>query len=962
MRTIRMMICYVSKDRAIAEAIAKRFDGKRYADLDAVLDVIYMDKDNEGCVNDWMEWSVETVRKSDIVMQLWTENTMASSSNAPDVKVISDELQLARTEKKQIIILDSVGRKNYAPAFSLFNIHVDDFPYLCDLDEKDMKSIETIVFGRMIRIVQNKIPDYLVPESTIRCNSAMGTLGDEFVGRKSELDDIEKLFRYDDKKIVVVSGDAGIGKTEIVRKYVEDHRQGQYYCYKVCGDDHDLSLAKEFLSLEYSNPLTEEEMKLDDYDKVCLRLNSLREMDPRFILVFDNFNADFDEENNKKIINKLSETIPFRVVFSSRNTNFRNPSLGNVEVKEMLPEDQKELFYKISQLPRSEETDKKIEFLSEQVGGHTMMIELCARLVADCDYDVEEITNSFLNITDEVDCERGSGMTISRHLIRLFELVKLTEQQKDILYLLSCFDRPGITFQELKTLVDFDISKDVKELRKYGLVKKDQDARTLYMHKLISSVVNYTYAAERTDLLIKALHFIKDRFSDMKNDSYSSLKIKEGYFLHALNILSDRSDLEEEKEELLRNLGIAYFYQGNYSRSKEYLNESFALIEKRAEESDLNTLANIINNKVMIAFSDIMNLSSAEDIINEIIHFSKKAWEIMIKKTDSMNEVEKQYTMTSYRYFCDTVINKEDLSVTLDHLQEEIYRIFDILQKKNDPSLFNIDLANFFSMFVTNNLLPLNMNTTAPNLIQKLKEIETLCLESAIKIYTSEKTPLSVIETGMLITCYYIIGSNNFNFNNEKAKQYFKNAYEIQKTNPIILDTPYMNMIGTCDLFLALIEANDEHVREALSYVEESIVIYETYNFNNNVLQLYSIYNAYDLLWALLEETEDDCEEGTEEYTHLLKKKLNCLACRVGYSELTNNQFANSDSIIAEALTYIDDNFLMEIVGPSNQDLYEKIEESFSLDEEDPDDLILIRQVKAILLDLFNGLKDSLYQ
>ena len=579
MRKIRLMICYVSADKEIALRLAQMLQGKTYPDLDAEIDTIYMDKPGSGCGDDWSEWSIGTVLSSDIVLQIWTSATMRSDVAGVKVndKFIREELKNARDAHKRIIILHTVDGNDFALGFRAFSLLSKDyFSDLFNMLAEDIERLYNIVYDRVYKIVHNKPIEYLAPASCLRTNDALGRSPDTFVGREEELQRIDELFKQG-KRVVIISGDGGIGKTELVRRYVRrqfnEDAEGRLYCYKVCGNQHDLSLASVILSLQYDTDLSEEDKKLSEYDKACIRLGMMSDMDSRFILIIDNFNADFDSGDNKRLINKIIEKVPFRVMFSSRS-HTRNTAVGEIRVGSLPLEEQKELFYSISGIVRNEQNDDKISVLSERIGGHTMTLELSAHLVAKKGYDVAEVSDHLLHSKGKVRCEHtDERKDITEHLVSLFELADMTEEQKGVLYYVSFFCHHGIASADLYDAFD-DGEDDVDYLIDISLLKENKVSGALYLHPLVSAVANETYKDGRDAEMQSAIGYIKEKYKpDIGNDSFSTLEQDADYLRHLLSLLFGYADVDDD-------IFTVSIWLGDILRAIGYLADAFEYYQR----------------------------------------------------------------------------------------------------------------------------------------------------------------------------------------------------------------------------------------------------------------------------------------------------------------------------------------------------------------------------------------------
>ena len=582
MRTVRMMICYVQKDKAVAEAIARLTDGMVFDDLDAKVEVVYMDKPLVGCANDWVEWSTVNVKRADIVMQLWTMHTMTSAG-----KYIADELALAKVEGKQLIILDEAGYYMYTTKLQGLSqtVSVTYLPTL-EMNEHVEGVVLSVLRDRVYKCLNGIQPEYRAPVVCIRQKESVGEPDANFVGREAELAQIEQYYR-EGKKVVIVHGEGGIGKTEIVRRYVQEKGLRDLYAYKLCSDDHDLSLATEIVSLGYNRDLTEEERRLSTFEQAKIRIDSMRNMDKRFILVLDNYNADFDHGENRRILDYLAEAVPFLVMFSSR-TESRNQSIGLVEVESLPMERQKELFYRESGLAPSPDNDRKIEALSHSIAGHTMTLDLCARLVEKGRATVETLTEDLLAVARKIDTaklqnEDVGRATVNEHLLHLFELADMSEGQRDLLYALCYFCQLGATLEELEKILERDAEDDLDYLEAIGLAKRD--ARRYHLHPLVAGLVNRNYHEGRAELGNAAYSLICDDYKPLQyDDSVTESARKRAYWAHLVGVLSYRQTDRWPLAVSYLYLGKIAETTGDFKEAKSYYERSIEIRERLDEE------------------------------------------------------------------------------------------------------------------------------------------------------------------------------------------------------------------------------------------------------------------------------------------------------------------------------------------------------------------------------------------
>ncbi len=580
---MRLMICYVSKDKDLAIKIADYIDNCKFDNLE----VIYMDKPLVGCANDWVIWSETNIKSADIIMQLWTDNTMESIDSNIQInnKVIRDELYLARSLSKQIIILDMV-KSNYAEGYDIASKTISK-TFINEINNDSLEIIKKQIEDRIYKIKNNIHPEYQITQHTIKSTyDSMGNVSDTFIGRDAELNEINSLFNSG-KHLVVISGEGGIGKTEIVKNYARKYGNKDLICYKVCGDEHDLSLASVILSLEYDNELKEEDNKKSEYEKACIRIESLKQMDPRFLLIIDNFNSDFNTGENKKLINKLIDCINSKVLFTTRS-NVDNKSIGFLKVETLSEENQVKLFYSASNLEESEENTSLILELARAISGHTMTLELAARIISKGRIELAELKDSLFNVKTKVYNEHTSEkMTINDHLIKLFEIADLSDIQKDILYSLSFISDIGITYKNLcnvfEKISDTDFEDDLDYLSDISLVKEANNK--YYLHSLVSDLVFNEYKNGRNIIRDIICDEIINNNNPTINDSLMILNDKNTIFLHLYQRLKSFDDVDNINLLVTEEIGKSYRLLSYSSKAKNYFIESKDIREKLDKES-----------------------------------------------------------------------------------------------------------------------------------------------------------------------------------------------------------------------------------------------------------------------------------------------------------------------------------------------------------------------------------------
>ena len=98
-----------------------------------------------------------------------------------------------------------------------------------------------------------------------------------FIGREKELSRLEEFLNDSDKKVFCIYGRQGIGKTSLLKGFLENHRGVYFPAYKTT-EDQQLSLLKSALHIESADTLTE-----------ALKSISVKAGEDRFAFIIDHY-------------------------------------------------------------------------------------------------------------------------------------------------------------------------------------------------------------------------------------------------------------------------------------------------------------------------------------------------------------------------------------------------------------------------------------------------------------------------------------------------------------------------------------------------------------------------------------------------------------------------------------------------------------------------------------------------
>jgi len=312
----------------------------------------------------------------------------------------------------------------------------------------------------------------------------------EFViGRQEEINSLIK-WSQSDSRCMFVSGMGGIGKSTIVRKFLNqvsndfDSIIYLYFNESLCStltDDTQFSINNcEKNSEETNNEYYKRKLKMAG--RIAEKTNS--------ILVIDNYNGDLDNTFADML------NVGWKVIVITRK-NRGNIGYDCLAV-ERLSEigDLHKLFFSKLGYELSKDKIYKLERIIKMAAGHTLVLELIAR----------QIANSYLSIEQALELTEKHGFSgMAKEKIdfvkdgrRYYEKIELiiravydfgtiSSEKRKIMKIASLFDAPGIKIRELQELLDIESLDDINELYDTGWI--DTAGGYASLHPLVQETI-----------------------------------------------------------------------------------------------------------------------------------------------------------------------------------------------------------------------------------------------------------------------------------------------------------------------------------------------------------------------------------------------------------------------------------------------------------------------------------------
>lgn len=165
-------------------------------------------------------------------------------------------------------------------------------------------------------------------------------IGQQFVGRKKELDDIEKALQGDEfqRKVVCLHGLGGIGKTQIAIEFAKKHQNSYTAAFWLNGKDED-TLKKSFVDiakrLPESNPSSvSQERNADQTVEIVQKWLSIKG-NTRWIMIFDNVDNPKSSDIEDPLAYDVKTYFPFAdhgsILITTRSSRLRIGELISVK-------------------------------------------------------------------------------------------------------------------------------------------------------------------------------------------------------------------------------------------------------------------------------------------------------------------------------------------------------------------------------------------------------------------------------------------------------------------------------------------------------------------------------------------------------------------------------------------------------------------------------------------------------
>ncbi len=435
-----------------------------------------------------------------------------------------------------------------------------------------------------------------------------------FIGRTNEVNKIAEVIKSK-KKLVLVNGMGGIGKSEIAKRLFHLwNDKGVPGCDEIVhfgwiqytGD------IRNTLSTSLYRTMKIEKIE-DAYHEAIRYIN---ELGKSLILFVDNLNNPTKEDT------ETLASLTCNVVLTSRTNTiaqFENVIIGK------LSEDECFEIYTLY-CPEVKNEENTVRHIIRKADCHTLAIELLAKTQEAAHITSKELLERLEKVgftlegIDETVEQNGNDAIFIEHIAKLFSLANISEDQKHILQLFSILPYRPLQGEYLKRWFNQANYNIVNALVKNGWLIEGDDT-TFLMHPVISGTILYSTKPEY-QVITSLIYAISEDLNVEKTGIFTE-KLPLIPFAESVASYCIKWRNETFEVSLLEScIANILTKQAEYAKALEWYGKSLEIYERILGKEHPDTAA--IYNGIAFTYTEMGNFSAAIELYEKVLFISEK--------------------------------------------------------------------------------------------------------------------------------------------------------------------------------------------------------------------------------------------------------------------------------------------------------------------------------------------------
>jgi|GEM_PF-1634805 len=488
----------------------------------------------------------------------------------------------------------------------------------------------------------------------------------ELIGRTEELQSIaESLTHY--RRILLVNGLAGIGKTEVCKRFFFEHYQEYRYAAWI---DWVGSISDSLVyTLSSDNSIM---MGIAPQDTLDIRFNKILKflygLTDSFLMVLDNIEYSDNDELEK--ILALPPNI--KILANSRGSI---EGAENIFLNFLSLDSCKEIFYRFAGGKNEEEYVEKI---IELCGRHTLTIELLAKTAHSAALTPKKLFellsqkgfNLNKNIHERINTFWHSEKEKRRffdHLIKIFDLSNVSDKEYFILANLSVLPSIYIDIENICEWMELTTKDSINELVDKGWLQRHENR--IFIHPVLQEVIRFKAkpSAEICKSLIVSISNL------LYLEPGENPILKKDFLKFGETILENIDETDTSIAILSNNLSSRYMDLGQSERALEFLLRANKIYEAVLDRHHPN---------LATSYNNLSQIYQYLGQINRALEFQLKALEIR----EALLDKHHPDLATSYNNLSLIYQDMGELGRALE-FQLKATEIFEAVLDKHHPNL-----------------------------------------------------------------------------------------------------------------------------------------------------------------------------------------------------------------------------------------------------------------------------------